>query len=158
MNLVVGVADMQFTNRPGDVLVTHALGSCLGIAIYDFDAKVGGMLHAMLPDSQVSPDKAKTNPYMFIDTGTPLLFKQTYELGAKKANLIVKVAGGAAMSEGDDFFAIGKRNFMMLRKLFWQNGVMIANQDIGGSISRTMYLEIGTGRTYLTSGGRQWEL
>jgi hypothetical protein len=57
MQVVVGVADMKVSNRPEEVLVTHALGSCIGVAIYDPEAKVGGLLHFMLPDSSLDPVK-----------------------------------------------------------------------------------------------------
>ncbi len=140
------------------MLVTHALGSCLGIAAYDPEVPVGGILHVMLPTSSVNPEKAKANPYMFVDVGVPQLFKQLYAMGAEKRRIVVKVAGGANISGGSDFFAIGKRNFVILRKLFWKNGIMISGQDVAGSISRTMYLDISTGRTWLQSSGREWEL
>ena len=158
MRQVVGVADMKISSTPGDTVVTHALGSCLGIAAHDPQAQAGGILHAMLPTSSVNPDKAKANPYMFVDTGVPELFRQLYACGAEKRRIVVRVAGGSNINGGSDFFAIGKRNFVVLRKLFWKNGIMIAAQDVGGSISRTMFLDISTGRAWLQSSGREWEL
>ena len=158
MKHIVGVAEMKISTQPGDVIVTHALGSCLGISIYDPEVCVGGIFHVMLPSGSTSPDKARENPFMFVDTGTPLFFRRAYEAGAVKKRLVVKVAGGAAFRGDDDFFAIGKRNYIMLRKLLWKNGIMIAKQDIGGRTSRTMYLDISSGRTWLSSNGREWEL
>ena len=55
---------------------------------------VGGILHYMLPLSKVDEAKAQNNPYMFGDTGIPLLFKKAYNLGATKDNLRVVMAGG----------------------------------------------------------------
>jgi chemotaxis protein CheD len=81
---VVGVAELVVSNQLDDVLITYALGSCLGISIYDPVAKVAGLLHVMLPLSSVSPEKAREKPAMFVDTGVPLLFKESYRLGAKK--------------------------------------------------------------------------
>ena len=75
MRHVVGVGDMKI-GRAGDVLVTHGLGSCLGLMIYDPVVKVGGMLHAMLPLSSINPQKAESNPFMFVDTGVSLFLKQ----------------------------------------------------------------------------------
>ncbi|MEW6746032.1 MAG: chemotaxis protein CheD [Planctomycetota bacterium] len=159
MRHIVGVADMKIATAPTDEVVTHALGSCLGIAVWDPEVKVGGILHAMLPSASVSPDKAQANPYMFVDVGTPCLFKAIYAAGGKKERLVVKVAGGAAIGKSNqDFFAIGRRNVVMLRKLFWKNGIIIAGQDVGGTMARTMYLEIATGRTWLQSNGREWDL
>jgi chemotaxis protein CheD len=149
---IVGIAEMKIASKPGDQLVTYALGSCLGLAVYDPSAVVGGILHAMLPNAKVSPEKAKSNPYMFIDTGTPAFFQELYKMGAKKENLTVKVCGGASIGQTtDDCFQIGKRNIIVLRKLLWINGVMIAGQDIGGTIARTLYLDIASGRTWIQS-------
>ena len=69
MKYIVGVADMKISAEKDDLIVTHALGSCLGITIYDPVACVGGMLHVMLPLSTIDPNKAAANPYMFVDTG-----------------------------------------------------------------------------------------
>jgi chemotaxis protein CheD len=141
-----------------DLIVTHALGSCLGITIYDPVHCVGGLLHVMLPVSSIDPAKAQDNPYMFVDTGVPKLFHESYKVGADRNKLIVKVAGGAAFRDQNDLFAIGKRNYILLRKLFWKNGFMITAEDVGGTISRTLFLEIATGRTWIRSGGKEWEL
>ncbi len=85
---VVGISDMKVSNNPEEVLITYSLGSCLGVIIYDPVARVAGMLHSMLPLSKIDPHKAKTTPYMFVDTGIPMLFKEAYRLGAKKKNIM----------------------------------------------------------------------
>jgi chemotaxis protein CheD len=151
--LVVGVADYKISATPGDEIITHGLGSCLGITANDPIAGVGGLLHVMLPASNVNPEKAKSNPYMFVDSGVPIFFKALYEAGAQKGRLIIKVAGGAQIRDKDDFFAIGKRNYIIMRKLFWKNGIMISSEDVGGNVSRTMRLSVGSGEVTLTIGG-----
>jgi len=155
MKYIVGVADMKISAEKDDLIVTHALGSCLGITIYDPVACVGGMLHVMLPLSTIDPNKAAANPYMFVDTGVPRLFIECYKAGASKERLLVKAAGGACVhgNEEDDFFQIGKRNFTLLRKLLWKNGVLLKAHDIGGNRSRNMTLEIGSGEVTVTVNG-----
>jgi chemotaxis protein CheD len=119
---------------------------------------VGGILHYMLPLSQVDAVKAQDNPSMFGDTGIPLLFEKAYELGATKDNMRVIIAGGAQVFEQRDFFDIGKRNIVIARKLFWKNNVMIAAENVGDHIPRTLYLEIGSGKTWFSSHGQVVEL
>jgi chemotaxis protein CheD len=153
MKKVVGVADMAVSEHPEEVLVTYSLGSCIGLAIYDPVVKVGGLLHYMLPDSTMDPEKAKRMPAMFADSGIPSLFKQSYRLGAAKTNLIVKVFGGAQILDENGVFNIGKRNYLALRKIFWKNNVMIAVEDVGGNVNRTVRLEISTGRVSLKVSG-----
>lgn len=157
MRHIVGVAEAVVSAEPEDTIVTHALGSCLGLAIHDPVAHVGGLLHVMLPDSSINQEKARLNPWTFVDTGVPMLFRQLYQLGALKPRLVVNVAGGAAVQENDRF-GIGKRNVLMLRKLFWRNEVLVSGEDLGGSQPRTMYLHIGTGRVWISSRGQEYDL
>jgi len=158
MKYTVGVSDMKCSSSGSDQIVTHALGSCIGVAIHDSEAKVGGILHYMLPLSQVDRAKAEANPLMFGDLGIPLLFEEAYRLGARKERLRVVIAGGAQVFEQEDTFAIGKRNIVIARKLFWKNNVLIAAENVGGSIPRTLYLDVGSGRTWFSSRGEETEL
>ena len=153
MDLVVGVADMKVSRDPGVTLVTHSLGSCIGLAIYDPVVRVGGLLHYMLPDSSLDLKKSRNNPNMFGDTGIPLLFKSTYKFGAKKSRLRVIVAGGAQIMDQNGLFNIGKRNHTLLRKIFWKNNVMIDFEEVGGTVNRTIRLEIETGSIWLKTSG-----
>ena len=148
MKLIVGVSDMKVSDDPNATLITYSLGSCIGVVIYDPIAKAGGMLHYMLPESNLDTEKAKKNPFMFADTGIPSLFKATYELGAKKQRLKVAVMGGSQVLDQKGFFNIGKRNHTALRKLFFKNNVITSYEDVGGNVNRTVRLEMNTGDIY----------
>ena len=153
MKLTVGVADLKVSSQGEDVLITYSLGSCIGIVIYDPVAVVGGMLHYMLPESSLSADKAAKNPSMFADTGIPMLFKECYKLGAVKGRLIVKAFGGAQLLDPNGMFNIGKRNILVMRKLLWQNGVTMGATALGGTVNRTVSLEMKTGVVTLKTSG-----
>lgn len=156
---IVGISDCQISNDPGTSLVTYALGSCIGLTIYDPLAQVGGMLHFMLPESELHKGKAIENPFVFADSGIPLLFKRAYQLGAEKKRLVVRAAGGAQVMSDQEVFNIGKRNYLALRKILWKAGVMIHAEAVGGTISRTVRLEIGNGRlTIREAAGPEVEL
>jgi chemotaxis protein CheD len=158
MKHIIGVSDMKVGNRPGDILVTHSLGSCIGICIYDPVACVGGMLHFQLPLSQDNPQKAAQNPCAYADTGIPALFKSAYRLGADKKRIQVKAAGGARVLDDKNFFNIGQRNYVVMKKIFWKNGVFVDKEDVGGAHWRTMSLEIGSGRVMIKTQDGQYEL
>ncbi len=149
MRKIIGVADLAISNQPDDVLITYSLGSCIGVVVYDPVAKVGGLLHFMLPDSTIDREKAALKPGMFADTGIPTLFKTSYQLGAKKNHMVVKVVGGSQILDEKGIFNIGKRNYMTLRKIFWKNNVMIASEHVGGNSNRTVRLEMNTGRVFV---------
>ena len=155
LNCIVSIADMKISDDPNVILVTHALGSCIGLAVYDPVVKAGGMLHYMLPESKMDYKKAKEAPLMFADTGIPLLFKACYKLGAEKKRMIVKVAGGAQIMDSSGVFNIGKRNYAALRKIFWRNNVLIDAEEIGGTCNRTMSLSIATGKVWLKVHGQE---
>jgi chemotaxis protein CheD len=159
MNLIVGMGAMQISRDPGITIVTYALGSCIGLTIHDPVAKVGGLLHYMLPESSTNPEKASKNPSMFADTGVPLLFQEAYRLGGEKTRMRVKVVGGAQLLDDSGYFNIGKRNYMTLRKILWANNVLIQGEEVGGQVNRTVRLEIGSGKVWVkTSGDGEKEL
>lgn len=150
---IVGIADLRVSADPSEELITYALGSCLGVAVHDPRAGVGGLLHAMLPSSTADPERRAVKAAQFVDTGVPELFRACYAIGAQKERMVVKVAGCAALfAAGDDLFQIGHRNFVMLRKLLWKNGILLRAHDVGGSASRTLSLAIGTGSVAVRTG------
>jgi chemotaxis protein CheD len=156
---VVGIGDCKVSNDPDDVLVTHALGSCIAVMIHDPVARVAGLLHYMLPESSLDPAKAKLRPFMFADTGIPELFHWTYALGGVKSRLIVMAAGGAQMLDPNGTFNIGKKNQLAMRKIFWKAGVLVRKEEIGGVDSRTVRIEVATGKVMLrTSASGEQEM
>ena len=145
---------MKVSDDMEAVLATYSLGSCIGVAIYDAVARVGGLLHYMLPESSLDPGKANKNPYMFADTGIPALFKAAYKLGAKKQRLKVVVVGGSQILDQKGFFNIGKRNETAVRKMFHRNNVIIDYTDVGGVVNRTIKLAVDNGDVWLKVSGK----
>ena len=93
--LVVGIGELAVSDYPDEVIVTHALGSCIAVCIFDPVAAVAAMLHFLLPDSRINEERARLQPAAFADTGIPLLFHTAYQYGLDKKRAIVKLAGGA---------------------------------------------------------------
>ena len=152
--VVIGIGDCQISKESDSTLVTYALGSCIAVIIHDPVAGVGGLLHFMLPESNLDPAKAQNNPFMFADTGIPLLFRNAYQLGADKKRLVVTVAGGAQMMDTQGTFNIGKRNCLAMRKILWKAGVLVHAEHLAGEVSRTVRLEIHSGKVMLREAGQ----
>ncbi len=148
---------MKVSGDVKDVLITYALGSCIGVAVYDPKVKVGGLLHFMLPDSSLDLNKARKTPAMFADTGIPFLFKSCYRLGAEKRRMIVKIAGGASILDNSNYFLIGRKNITALKKIFWKNNVLIDGEDTGGDFNRTIQMEISTGKVVVKNSSGIWK-
>lgn len=156
--IVVGMADCRIGDAPGQVLATYALGSCIGLAVHDAKAGVGGLLHFMLPDSGIDQARGRENPWMFADTGIPMLLDRLCARGASKRRLTVRAAGGASMMDQENVFDIGRRNYLAMRKILWKAGVMVHGEAVGGIRSRTVRLEIGSGKFLIQEGGEVREL
>jgi len=155
---IVGISDMKVSNKNNDVLITYSLGSCIGVTLFDPVAQVGGLIHCMLPLSRIDPVKAKTNPFMFTDLGIPMLLKAVFDLGAERKRLVAKVAGAATMLDSKDLFKIGERNYTVMRKVFWKNNILIAAEDVAGTVPRTMFLYMDSGKTIIKSRGQEVDL
>src|SRR4051812_6618544 len=108
--VVIGVGDLSASNNPMLTLSTYALGSCVAVVAYDPPSKASGLLHLMLPESAISPDKAISQPAMFVDTGLPLLFRALDGLKANRSTLRLFVTGGASVLCDSGVFRIGERN------------------------------------------------
>ena len=153
-NIVVDIADMQIgKGGNGEELTTYALGSCIGVAIFDPVSQVGGMIHYMLPEAKLNPEKARANPYMFADTGIPMLFRAAYKEGALRSRIIIKLAGGANVMDQSNFFNIGKRNYLAARKLLYKNNLLIASELVGGVSGKTMRMRLNDGRVEIKLPG-----
>ena len=150
----VGMADLMVSQDQGLILCTFPLGACLGIAIYDPVAKVGGLLHSMLPDSSIDPNRAAARPGMFLDTGLALLLEHAGNLKAKKENLLVYVAGGSEIMDETACFNIGQRNYEVLTGLLGKHKLKIHAADVGGLTNRTMQLNLETGEVRLKFSGQ----
>jgi chemotaxis protein CheD len=151
---VVGMGDMKISRDPQSEVITYALGSCIGLAVYDPKVNIGGIIHYMLPESKLNIEKSRNNPFMFADTGVPLFFKKLYNMGASNKSIVIKAAGGANLLDPKDRFNIGKRNYMVLRKLLWKNRLMIKNESVGGSAHRTLKIDMSTGQVFLKMPGQ----
>ena len=137
MNITIGIGDLKVCRAP-DVLVTYALGSCVGVCLLDAAVGVGGLSHIMLPESN-SVSGAST-PMRFADTALPMLVRQMESMGASKARMKAKIAGGATMfATASDKFNIGERNVEAVKKFLNANHIPILAQDVGLDYGRTQF-------------------
>jgi chemotaxis protein CheD len=158
MKIIVGVADMRYSDQPDDVIITYSLGSCIGLTLFDSEKQIGGLVHCMLPLSKANTEKAAINPYMFIDSGITAFLQILFDMGAQRKSLVAKVAGGAQIMDDKGLFNIGERNNTVVKKMLWKNNILISGEEVGGDIPRTMSLVLATGKTILKTSGEEREL
>lgn len=143
--IIIGISDLNIAVPP-DLLITYALGSCVGIALYDKAVKVAGLAHIMLPLSCEARDKS--NVMKFADTATVELIKQMEKLGASRYRLTAKIAGGAqmfALQQGNEAFNIGKRNVVATKQVLKDLNIRIVAEDTGLDYGRTVEFSADTG-------------
>jgi len=153
VRITVNISDARVATKPDDVLVTYSLGSCIGVTLYDPSNRVGGMLHYQLPTSTLDAERARANPTMFADTGMETLIQRMRDAGARFDKLQVCVAGAAQILNDAGIFNIGKRNHAAIRKILWAKGLLIQQEDVGGSAPRNMYLNVADGAVEIRSVG-----
>ncbi|MBN1516345.1 chemotaxis protein CheD [Candidatus Sumerlaeota bacterium] len=154
----IDIAEMQISNNPNDILMTQSLGSCVGLALYDPEVKLGALLHYMLPLSKVNPKMAARLPFMFADTGVPLFFRKFFDLGGQRVRTQVRIAGASQIMTPDPNISTGKRNLLILKKMFMKSGIQITSEDTGGNENRKLKLEISNGRCTVDINGVEKEL
>jgi len=157
MLIRVEIGGLTVSADPEDTLISYALGSCLGMAIYDPVARIGGMIHSKVPVSRQSRPEIDGGPAMCADQGVTLLLQTLFDAGARKSRLIVAVAGCGNPVKAITH-DIGNRNYTIARKVLWKNGLFIHAEDVGGEKPRTITLAVATGEVHISSRGEKTRL
>ncbi len=153
--IVVGISDYKLAKDPG-VLVTYALGSCVGICIYDRRQKIGGLSHIMLPDSTMFT-RGDINRMKFADTAIADMIDILVRKGAERRSLVAKIAGGAQMfkvQEDSQLGNIGERNIKSVKNALGELRIPILAEDTGLNYGRTVYFAMETGTMRVQSLNR----
>ncbi|MCX8043313.1 MAG: chemotaxis protein CheD [Desulfobacterota bacterium] len=159
--VMLGIGDYGASRTPGDVVKTLALGSCVAVVVLDPKTHTVGMVHIALPDSSIDPAKARAKPGYFADTGVRALLQTMQDMTGSKngKGFLIKLAGGASIMDPNNTFNIGKRNILAVKKILWALGMGPAAEDVGGYISRSVAVEVDTGRVTVISPGRgSWDI
>jgi chemotaxis protein CheD len=144
-SIVIGMGEMAVSASPSAILTCIGLGSCIAVCVYDKVAKIGGMIHIVLPQNHGNntDDLAK-----YADTGVPLLINEVTIQGGDKRHMAVKIAGGAQMTIAPglkDTFKTGERNLVQVLTTLEQLGLGLKAAEVGGNLGRTAKLYIDTG-------------
>ena len=150
--LVIGIGEHAIGDADSTI-VTHALGSCVAVCLWDPEVRIGAMLHFLLPESRVNPERAKKQPGTFADTGIPLLIQEAVARGLNKKRCRAHLFGGAAVG-AQGGLDVGKRNGLAARRLLWQHGIFIHAEALGGTEPRTVNFSVADG-LYQVSCGRE---
>ena len=149
--VTIGISDMKIV-KSTDALVTYALGSCVGICLYDSVLKIGGLGHIMLPT--FPQNNPKENKFRFADTCIPAMIEQMEKMGCNRRRIMAKIAGGAKMFDvaGDSTFgSIGARNIIAVKNSLQNLRIQIYAEDTGLNYGRTVYFYTEDGKMVVKS-------
>lgn len=151
--ITVGIADMKLAQGSG-ILITYALGSCIGLCFHDPRLHLGALLHVMLP---LNMEAGRKNPLKYADTGIRETLRQMEAKGASRSRITVKIAGGAKMFEvkGGNLGNIGQRNIESVHTVLKQEGIRLLAENVGGSVARTLLFDVVSGQGCIKSYGHQ---
>ncbi len=152
--LIVGISDCKVSGDTATSIMTYALGSCVGVALYDPDAKIAGLLHILLPNS-INNTREDFNHFMFADTGLDRMIREMMAIGVTPTSLIARIAGGANMLNSTSVLDIGRKNVQATLQFLERTRIPVRGSSVGGTVGRSMQIEVGTGRVlvkYLGGG------
>lgn len=159
--LMLGVGDLGVSSEPLSIVRTLALGSCVAVIFLDPATKTVGMAHVALSHSSIHPERSKSQPGYFADTGIPALIKRMIKEGASNnyRRWIVKLVGGANVADPSNIFNIGKKNTLAIKKVLWGYRMGAKAVDLGKNISRSVSVDVERGEVVITSPGLQpWSI
>ena len=135
-------------------LITYALGSCIGICLYDPLIKLAALVHVMLP---LNMETGRKSPMKYADTGIRETLRQMEGRGAKRARIVAKIAGGARMFDvpgNGSLGNIGQRNIESVHMTLKREGIRLLREDVGGTVARTLEFDAATGQGLVRSYGK----
>jgi chemotaxis protein CheD len=132
--IVVGISDFKIAGI-SEILITYALGSCVGTCLYDNKLKLAGLSHVLLPEASICKDDH--NVMKFADTAIVALVAEMERVGACKSRMTAKVTGGAKMFATTGT-SMGDRNVIAVKNELYKLGIRIIAEDTGSNYGRTV--------------------
>lgn len=141
----IGMGEGVVLKAPG-VISVEALGSCVALALYDINRRIGGIAHIMLPNSDNG--NISCTPYQCADTAITTLLKELRNAGAHIQDIVAKMVGGSQMFP---FYfgvrqSIGEDNITSIMHLLKREGIPLTGKDIGGDYGRSVEFHLNSGR------------
>lgn len=118
------------------------LSSCVGIALYDPQQEVGGLLHVLLPEP---PSKERVEDELkYASTALPVFLRALAQAGASRQDLQACVAGGALvrpLAEMDLSLNIGGRTEAAVRQFLSDEGIPVNKAETSGYFTCRLSLD-----------------
>ena len=155
--ILVKLADLAVSKNPEDLLVVYGLGSTTAVILYDGEARAGGIVHFMLPNSASESRRAADYPAMYADVAIPLLVESCIGQGARRESLTAKLAGGSILMGQGISRSISEGNIAAAKTILADLGIPLTAENTGGNHNRSVRMEISTGKSFVKRPDGGWE-
>jgi len=134
------------------IIKTVGIGSCIVVALYDKENRIGAMSHSLLPFRREqtkinsAPIKLKKTA-KYVDESINWMIEEIEKLGGKKENLTAKLIGGSRMFKilSGDKYGIGYQNIQAANQKLGQLGIPIESEATGGTVGRMAEMNLANG-------------
>lgn len=141
-----------YTSRDNEMIST-VLGSCISIALFDSEKKIGGLNHFMLAkDTSIEDDReSKRLMGKFGEYAMELLIKDVMDKGAKLENLQAKVFGGSNVFNlpATSGTQVGEVNIKFAFDYLKQKKIPVITSNTGGTAPRKIFFDPVSSKVYL---------
>ncbi len=159
---IIGIGDIAVSNAPEETIRTYSLGSCVAIIMRHPPTGIGAMAHvALYSDKFGEAQRRKEKPGYYANTAIEtLITKLKIQIKSfDEKEFKVALIGGASVLKINTVFNIGEKNVNGIKKGLKEAGFEIEKEETGGSVSRTVTLELPSGKITVKSPGQDpWEL
>lgn len=156
---VVGIGEWLVSNNQEDIIRTYALGSCVALVVQHPATQTSGLVHIALPETFPHPSETRRKEGYYADTAVPTLLEDIRRRAGLystiNGGMIAKLAGGAEMMRVKNDYHIGERIVKKVLTLLQRYQVPVAAMDVGGALSRTVSVAVGSGKMLVTSPGKK---
>lgn len=152
--LMVGIGEYAITDDLDEIIITHALGSCVALIIHCPTTKHTALAHIVLPEVTYSEQSKNRGdkPSYYADVIVPKLMEKFLNNTYFRGNhLLIQLVGGANSLNKEDSFHVGFRNIEMIKNILRSYGIVPYKMDVGGNISRTVSVNVKDGNVIVKS-------
>jgi len=131
------------------------LGSCVAVALYDTQRRIGGLAHIMLPGS--ASLNGSQSSCRYADPAITALVKALCRRGGVRKDIVAKMVGGARMfpDYGNSNQGIGEQCIESIKGILKREHIPVIGQDTGGRHGRNVEFYLDTGRVVVSAIGKE---
>lgn len=145
----IGIGEYVITNAVNEVVITHALGSCVAVILHCPKSKYTAMAHVVLPKRESDYSVTiKKEAYYASDIVPKMINFFIDRPNCDRKSLKVMMVGGAE-AKSNDLFHIGQKNVDEVRQILNDHHLSFDDSEVLGRFSRSVQIDVGSGEVVI---------